>query len=731
MFTEDEPYPVRSEPVPMDFQAPLHTPYGTAERTYDDFWGVQKNALLERRNLLPDYAVVENEWDRNPRECGKQISERTLNPYETEGSFNSAMGADLVRSIDTKEAGITRYTRFHQTTNPTAYNADPIIGGSSGGGVPTLGPYIGKSGSDKPSWIPGYVPPAGGGSSQSAPPVEPGMRLPSATRSNRQHEEIGNAVGGNTVADYGDEFVNPQLGGRPSLLATEYEHWGYRNGGFVSSGGDWEAPSGEKGISTTTMWNPNDGARYRYVAGQDGANDPLSAHAPVPTGPSMDVTPKIGGRPDRRINFERIIGGANTFGVGSGSAQNPQEGGRVSKRLNWENIGSGGTLAGIGSGLVQNPQEGGRATKIVNWENVGSGGISAGIGSSLVQNPQEGGRATRIVNWENIGSGGISAGVGSDMVQNPQEGGRATRIINWENIGSGGISAGVGSDMVQNPQEGGRATRIVNWENIGSGGISAGVGSDMVQNPQEGGRATRIINWENIGSGGISAGVGSNMVQNPQEGGRATRIINWENIGSGGISEGVGSGLMQNPQDGGKPSKLMNFDMLLPGGLSRGVGSSIENNPRDGGRISRSKNWQQLNPGGIQSGMSGVGISDIVGGEHWARTEGCPGYLPPGGSLRSDYGGIDVSFGLEVSPRTPRVDTNSMMIPGTSGGHGTPKIPEMFLTLPNTRRNGNGVYDDSPDPTLQIAARSLMGAKKLLNFNRENMDDLAFSVPCA
>ena len=595
MFTEDEPYPVRSEPVPMDFQAPLHTPYGTAERTYDDFWG-HKNPLLERRNLLPSYAIAENEWDRNPRECGKQISEKTLNPYESESSFNSALGADVARSIDTKSASVTQYMRFYQTDNPTAWGADPVIGGSSGGGVPRLGPYIGKSGSDKPSWTPGYVPPAGG---LSAPPVESEMTLPGATRSNRNHEEFGNVTGGDAVASYGDEFVNPQIGGRPSLLATDYEYWGHRNGGgLVSGGADWEAGGGVD----RTLWNPNDGARYRYLPNQDGANDPLSVNGPVSMGPSLDLTPKIGGRPNQKIDFDRVL--------------------------------AGGTTSGVGSGLTHNPQDGGRMTRIMNWENIGSGGAANGVGSGLTHNPQDGGRMTRIMNWENMGSGGATNGVGSGLTHNPQDGGRMTRIINWENIGSGGATSGMGSDLTHNPQAGGRASRLIN------------------------------------------------------------------------------------------------FDVVLPGGLSSGVGSSLENNPRDGGRVSMLKNWQILNPGGLASGVSGVGISNIIGGEHVTRTEGCVGYLPPGGSLNQDYGGGDVSFGLEVSPRMPREGTTSIMIPGTSGGRGPNLVPERFITLPNTRRNGEGMYDDSPDPLLQVSARSLLGAKALLDFSQKNIDDLAFSVPC-
>jgi hypothetical protein len=70
------------------------------------------------------------------------------------------------------------------------------------------------------------------------------------------------------------------------------------------------------------------------------------------------------------------------------------------------------------------------------------------------------------------------------------------------------------------------------------------------------------------------------------------------------------------------------------------------------------------------------------------------------------------------------------MIPGLAGGRGAPVIPEMFITLPKTQRNGEGIFDDTPDPILQIAARSTLGSRALLNFTRENLDDLAVTVPC-
>lgn len=525
MFTEDEPFPVRMEPAPMDFQAPLHTPYGTAERTYEDFWGT-KNPLLERRNLLPDYAVTEYEWDRNPRECGKRASEMMAQPYEEVGSAGFQSGAELARTMGVKEASRTQYMRFTQTSNPTAYNADPIIGNSMGGGVPTLQPYLGKKGTSKPLFVQDYMPPAGGAMPY-APPVEPGMQLPSAQRSNRQYEEVGNVTGGDSVKACGDEDINPQRGGRPSLLATEYEFWGQRNGGFISSGNDM------------TVWNPNDGARYRLLPDRATAGDEMIVTgAPVASGPSLDLTPVAGGRESRLLNFERILGGA--------------------------------------SAIAQ--------------------------GSSLQQNPQDGGRMSMLVNFDAIGPAGALSGMGSSLQQNPSVGGRATRLIN--------------------------------------------------------------------------------------------------------------------------------FDRISPGGLSSGIGSSLEHNPQVGGRASQLRNWQMFNVGGAQSGVSGLECNDVLGGLHLTRTEGCVGLIPSGKFLCPDYGGGDVAFGLEVQPRTPRTMVLSSLVAGGGGAGGGPKMPEQFISLPNTQLNGEGCFDDTPDPVLQIAARSTIGSKVLLDFSQKNIDDLSLVVPC-
>lgn len=526
MLTEDQVFPTTNGPKAMDFQAPLHTPYGTAERTWEGFWGENRDGdLSERRPLMPFYTVAENSWDRNPREEGIQFAGRSLQPYE--GSNSTAgvsAGAEYARTVGVRELSGNRYYSFVQKTNPTAYFGDPIVGQGAGGQVPILGPYLGKKGTPKPLAVPDYLPPSGG-AMPSAGPQEPYMRLPGATRSNRQYEERGNVTGGNAVSAFGDESLNPQVGGRPSLFAIEYEDWGRLNGGFVASGAD------------LNLWNPNDGARYRMTT-LNGPDDPIFSSGGVAAGPSLDQTPMVGGRESMLLNFD-------------------QDGG-------------GGAQSGIGSGLQQNPQVGGRLTRLINFDQVGSGGSLSGVGSGLQQNPQKGGRNTR----------------------------------------------------------------------------------------------------------------------------------------------------------------LLNFDRILSGGAQAGIGSSLQQNPQVGGRASMLKNFDTTHHGGSQNQNNGLETNDIKGGNRWTKTEGWVGYVSPAGAKNPDYGGIDIAFGLEVQPRAPRTELPSSLIAGASGRGGGPKMPEMFITLPNTQKNGDGVYDDTPDPILQISARRTLGAQRLLDFTKANLDDLSFTVPC-
>lgn len=455
--TEDEPLPNRAEPASMDFQAPLHTPYATGERSYEEFWGPECAGALETRPMLPSYVLAENSWDRNPKEYLKQKAMMTeCNPYEKEGCFNGANGACFARDDSVKGQSFVRYDRFSQNSNPTAYNADPIRTGGSGGGVPMLGNFIGKSSRDRPRFLPAYVPPAGGGL-PNAPPVEACVRLPPHTRSLKQYEDVGAPVAGST--EYGGECVNPHVGGRSSLLSPEdrYEHGGQTvTAGFVAEG------------------------------------------------PSLDVTPQAGGRERMAGQFDELPGvGAASSGVGAGEECN-----------------------------------------------------------------------------------------------------------------------------------------------------------DL--------------------------------------------------------------------RDGARSSRIIDFD-AVPLGRSAGVGSSLGENPVRGGRQSRLKDWFLGLFGGASSGVSGVGCNDIKGGNRSTRSEGCAGYLPPGGSLNPDYGGIDLAFGFEVSPRERRRE--GAAIGGASGRGGTRIMPEKFVTLPNTRMNGDGVYDGSPEPIMQCAARSACGAGALLDFSKTNLDELSFFVP--
>jgi hypothetical protein len=112
MITEEEPLPSRNTPAAMDFQAPLHTPFGTAIRTSTEFWGPQSKAeiLANRRTLLPPWVLAEHDWDRNPRECGRKAAAMSADVY-ADGDPNAvslASGATLARSVDVRELSNNR-----------------------------------------------------------------------------------------------------------------------------------------------------------------------------------------------------------------------------------------------------------------------------------------------------------------------------------------------------------------------------------------------------------------------------------------------------------------------------------------------------------------------------------------------------------------------------------------------------------------------------------------------
>jgi hypothetical protein len=415
--------------------------------------------MLERRPLVPEYVFAEHEWDMNPRECGLRKSYETMNPYENSESVEWATGENLARSVDVREMSINRYGSFAQSTNPTAYGADPLIGNGAGGMGPVLGPYIGKKGTPKPT-VPDYVGPAGASSPMGPPEAD--IQLPSATRSNRTYEQYGNVTGG-FVSDYGSEGVNPFVGGRASQIVGDYETWTGVTGGYVPSGAD------------ISINDPSKGARFR-MPGSQGAFDPIITAGPPGGGSfgSLDVNPVDGGRVRNLINFQRII----------------------------------------------------------------AGGATTGMGSSLSENPQEGGR----------------------------------------------------------------------------------------------------------------------------------------------------------------PSKLLNFQRILAGGAS--------------------------------SGVSGLETNDVRGGNRWTRTEGfaTPVSIP---GRSGGYGG-EISYGIEVPAKARLNDQKSSIGFSFAGaqGRGNPLAPQNFVTLPKTAYSESHQYDDSPDPVLQIAARSTIGAKSLLDFSRVNLDDLAVVVPC-
>lgn len=430
-ISEDEVFPTRRDPASMDFDAPLHTPYGTAERTDVDFWGGERNLLMERRSLLPSFVVAEHEWDRNPRECGLRASYVTPDPYESAGSVSWSQGANLARSVDVRELSNNRYASFTQKTNPTAYGADPIIGGGQGGMGPVLMPFLGKKGTPKGP-VPDYVSPAGG-ALPSAGNLAAEYQLPSATRSLRTHEESGGVTGG-FVADFGNEAVNPYEGARVRNL-LEYEEEGWVNGGYIASGAD------------TTINDPNKGARWRQVLTRPGGDDNIFNGSQLTTGPSLDATPYEGGR--ERILTDSLL----------------------------DTRGNSGAATGIGSSLEQNPQDGGRGRVIIQWDTIGLGGASAGIGSSLEQNPQDGGRNRMLLEstLDTRGNPGALFGMGSSLTENPQDGGRVSRLLNFDTIGLGGALAGVGSSLTENPQDGGRVSKLLNFDTVIAGGALSGV----------------------------------------------------------------------------------------------------------------------------------------------------------------------------------------------------------------------------------------------------------------
>jgi hypothetical protein len=367
-FTEDEVQRSRREPASMDFQAPLHTPYGTGERTELDFWGRDADPLLNRRPLLPDYVLMEHEWDRNPHECGIRKSFVVPQVYETKDSkyADFSTGALSVRSNDIKQTGLNTYASFVQSTNREFLGADPIIGNGAGGMGPVMGPYLGKKGTQqKPETCPDYVGPAGGAMASAGPP-QPMYTLPSATRRNRSYPQGGHGITGGYVSDFGGETVNPREGGRGSLFGPGYEAWTFADGGFVASGAD------------LTINDPNSGARYKLTSELRGANDPIMAGMGG-IGSSLELNPQTGGRPSRLLDFDTVIAGGSRIGTRGTDANNPIAGGRPSQLLNFTKIIGGGATTGVASSLSENPQVGGRPSRLINFSTSTPGGISSGV----------------------------------------------------------------------------------------------------------------------------------------------------------------------------------------------------------------------------------------------------------------------------------------------------------------------------------------------------------------
>lgn len=174
-----------------------------------------------------------------------------------------------------------------------------------------------------------------------------------------------------------------------------------------------------------------------------------------------------------------------------------------------------------------------------------------------------------------------------------------------------------------------------------------------------------------------------------------------------------------------------NFETMGLGGALSGVGATEEHNPLEGGRVPFNINFDTVGNGGSLSGMSGVETSDVMGGARRTKTTGIPGIVPQigGGQMGSYYGG-EIAYGWEIGPRAHRTEGAAIIIPGVSGRGGDAVFPDHFLVTSTTARNANGNVDDTPDPVLQIAARKTLGAQALLNFSKENLDDLSIVSVC-
>jgi len=235
-FAEDDVFRTRQTPASMTFDAPLHLPYGTAERTSKDFWGDDVDLyMVEKRPMLPDYAVAENPWDRNPRECGLQRSFQQAEPYmnchEKEGLWST--GAELARSVDVRVKSLDQFGNF-VTTKTEKLGADPIIGNGAGGMGPVLGPHLAphvRSGVHSD-----YIGPAGGAMAP-ARASDPQYNLPAATRSPKLWYSAGTTITGGFVGEAGSLVENPQEGGRPSQI-VDFEQPVYVTGGALQPAGD-------------------------------------------------------------------------------------------------------------------------------------------------------------------------------------------------------------------------------------------------------------------------------------------------------------------------------------------------------------------------------------------------------------------------------------------------------------------------------------------------------------
>ena len=113
-----------------------------------------------------------------------------------------------------------------------------------------------------------------GGGMPSAPPKFADFQLPPSTRSGYFYEVDGTVQGG-YVADYGDETVNPVVGGQAVPCRRTTSSGGKPTAADIASGNDM------------SINDPTKGMRMRRITSRDGGYDPIiqAGSPPEASGP--------------------------------------------------------------------------------------------------------------------------------------------------------------------------------------------------------------------------------------------------------------------------------------------------------------------------------------------------------------------------------------------------------------------------------------------------------------